>query len=110
VTNRFCNPDDASPALTNDPVDEQVVALLVNRGLTRITAVSHGVERLFLCWPWTGGLRALARALRGLERTGQIERRRRRLPGRVHHGFVLTDFGREAVIALSGDWIEESQE
>jgi hypothetical protein len=114
VTNRSFNTNDAFPGASNDPLDEQVEAFLVNR--RRTTGVSHDVERLFLCWAWTagyvewtGGLRALARALRGLERTGLIERRRRRVPERVHDGFVLTDAGHEAVFALSGDWIEEDQ-
>ena len=48
----------------------------------------------------------LARALRGLEEAGLIERRTiRRADGPTHHGFVLTEDGEEALRALSGDWI-----
>jgi hypothetical protein len=72
---------------------------------------------LFLCWAWesgyrdwTQGVRALARALRGLERTGLIERRSIRSPGRpTHHGFILTNEGRAAVKALSGAWLRTSE-
>ena len=59
---------------------------------------------------WNDAVRTLARTLRGLERIGLIERRTIRRPGApTHHGFVLTDEGREAVSALSGDWIEEGE-
>jgi hypothetical protein len=72
---------------------------------------------LFTCWAWEAGfrdwqtaLRVLARVLRGLERSGLVERRAVRRAGQLtHHGFVLTDAGREAVTALSGHWIEEAK-
>ena len=70
---------------------------------------------LFIGWAWYAGhrdwnrsLRALATTLRGLERCDLIERRRVRRPNApTHHGFVLTERGRDAVKALSGNWIEE---
>ncbi len=68
------------------------------------------LEWLFLSWSWEGrfdtwddGVRALARALRGLERIGLIERRTRREPGRpTRHGFVLTEDGLLTLAALAG--------
>jgi hypothetical protein len=59
---------------------------------------------------WNHAVRALARTFRVLERTGPIERGTVRRSGApTHHGFVLTDEGRQAMIALSGDWIKEDQ-
>jgi DNA-binding PadR family transcriptional regulator len=78
----------------------------------------YDVERLFVEWVWNArfradwddAVRALARTLRGLEKTRLIERRTIRRTGHpTHHGFVLTDLGREAAKALSGEWIEEGQ-
>jgi DNA-binding PadR family transcriptional regulator len=76
------------------------------------------MERLFLEWAWftrvPGGwqaaVRVLAHTLHGLEGAGLIERRTMRRAGRAtHHGFVLTDLGREALDALSGEWIKDRQ-
>jgi hypothetical protein len=76
----------------------------------------YDLEQLFLEWAWSAGfpsgwtqaVRSLARSARGLERAGLIERRTiRRVGHPTHHGFVLTDLGREALVALSGDWISE---
>ena len=68
---------------------------------------------LFLCWAWEAGyrdwrdgVRALACALRGLERIGVIERRRTRTAaGDPLHTFVLTEDGHGAlkIIADLGD-------
>jgi hypothetical protein len=73
----------------------------------------YDLEQLFLAWAWgaqfgswKNAVRVLGRALRGLEQAGLIERRTiRRGHGRVHHGFVLTADGQEAIEALRGDWI-----
>ncbi len=103
---------------SEDEQDGHVEALFVVRRAPASPAQepdSFDLGWLFLCWAWEArfhswerGLRALARALRGLEENGLIERRRIRRSGRpTHHGFVLTDEGREAVFALSGEWIKE---
>ena len=84
---------------------------------TGVPTEPYDLSWLFLCWAWesgyrdwTQGVRALARALRGLERTGLIERRSIRSPGRAtHHGFILTEEGRTAVKALSGAWLRTSE-
>ena len=76
---------------------------------------SLDLAMLFLWWSlatefrnWKGAVRALARALQGLERLGFIDRRTVRRPGhRTHDGFVPTDGGLTALIALSGDSIRE---
>jgi len=125
VTDHPHNPDDPnSKPLDPDNIhddgdnDDFVEAIFVSRPTAPPTANQSG-ERydlgwLFLCWAWEAGyrdwdqgVRALARALRGLQRTGLIERRTIKRAGRAnHHGFALTDEGREAVAALSGDWIK----
>jgi hypothetical protein len=94
--------------------DDQVQVVLTTP-CDRPTTDRYDLGWLFTCWAWEAGyrdwntaLRALARTLRSLERGGLIERRRIVRPGRrTHHGFVLTDDGREALAALSGDWIDE---
>jgi hypothetical protein len=127
VTDHPRNLDDPSP----DPLDpdsvetardphDRVEAVIIGR--PRSSTAHHPPDRydlgwLFLCWSWEAGYRdwkdgvhALARGLRGLEGIGFIERRTIRRPGRpTHHGFVITDHGREAVVALSGDWIGEPE-
>lgn len=82
------------------------------------TTDPYDLRQLFLTWgwgsgyrDWNAGVRALARALRGLAEAGLIERRTIRRPsGSTHHGFVLTEDGQEALQALSGDWISDDQE
>jgi len=127
VTNRSQNPDDPIPspldpeALDNNDADdddlvEAVFIAAPSRATTDGPCDPYDLGWLFLCWAWeagyrdwTQGVRALAQALRGLERTGLIERRTIRRAGRrTHHGFVLTEDGREAVTALSGAWIKEA--
>ena len=110
--------DDGVQPLRSCPVDSEPGAL-VQAAITTpgdAGAVRYDLAWLFTCWAWEAGvrdwptaLRVLARALRGLERAGLIERRTRRSSGGVHHGFVLTREGREAVFALSGDWFEEDR-
>ena len=107
---------------SNDPLDP--CDLDDADGVTDITMTTPRGKRgtepydlswLFLCFSWeagfrdwTQGVRTLARALRGLERTGLIERRTiRRAKEPTHHGWVLTDVGREALSALAGHWIDE---
>ena len=101
--------------------DDQFVEVIFIGGprgtATGVPTQPYDLSWLFLCWAWesgyrdwTQGVRALARALRGLERTGLIERRSIRSPGRpTHHGFILTEEGRAAVKALSGDWLRTSE-
>ena len=125
MTDHPQNPDDpiSNPldpdAFDNDDGEDEDFVEAVFIGPARATTGgsrdSYDLGWLFLCWAWEAGyrdwaqgVRALARALRGLERTGLIERRTIRRAGRpTHHGFVLTDEGREAVTALSGEWIKE---
>jgi len=84
--------------LGSDSTDETVAIL--------ITGLTESCARATV--DWTDAVRSLARTLRGLTALGLIERRPIRRPGRAtHHGFVLTAKGREAVGALSGDWIKE---
>lgn len=110
------NPDADDPELP-EPIEEEddyVEAVFI--GARRPTTTDpYDLGRLFLGWAWgsgyrdwNAGVRALARALRGLAEAGLIERRTiRRVSGPTHHGFVLTDDGQEALRALSGDWITD---
>lgn len=99
--------------LGSDSTDETVAILIT--GLTESCGERYELGALFVSWAshagyvdWTDAVRSLARTLRGLTALGLIERRPIRRPGRAtHHGFVLTAKGREAVGALSGDWIKE---
>ncbi len=123
------NPDDplddqsdpAGAEASGDDVDRVEAIFIGRRTPTKTTGSSdpYDLGWLFLCWcwesgygSWEDGLRSLVRALRALEEIGLIERRRiRRDDGRpTHHGFVLTEEGREAVAALSGDWIDDRRE
>jgi DNA-binding PadR family transcriptional regulator len=95
-------PDDLTVAIFRGPRKEP-------------TGDRYDMEQLFSewCWgtgigSWKDGVRLLARALRGLEEAGLIERRTiRRGPGRTHHGFTLTPLGEEALKALRGDWLAQ---
>ena len=123
MTDHPQNPNDPiSNSVDLDDVDcsdEDLVEAVFVRRPTRPTTGDprdpYDLGWLFLCWSWEAGhrnwndgLRALVRALRGLEETGFIERRRIRRAGHdTHHGFVLTKDGHEALKALSGDWIKE---
>jgi hypothetical protein len=93
---------------------EETRAILIT-GSARGADERHDVEGLFLDWAWNvdfcrdwnGAVRLLARALRGLERAGLIERRTIRRQGhRPHHAIRLTPLGDEALVALRADWIE----
>jgi len=96
-------------------IDPVVAVLTTSRHLS--TSDRYDLGWLFTCWVWESGfadwdrgVRVLARTLRGLERTGLIERRTIRRSGQpTNHGFVLTVEGRKAVEVLSGHWIEEDQ-
>jgi hypothetical protein len=126
VTDHLQNPDDPiSNALDSErddhaDDDHAVEAIFINRRVKRENGPPgdpYDLSWLFLCWAWEAGyrdwsqgLRVLARTLRGLERMGFIERRTIRCAGHAtHHGFTVTDEGREAVTALSGDWIKRSE-
>jgi hypothetical protein len=110
--------DDAPPAGYPGVAADSVVPTVISTARQSPSSDRYDLGWLFTCWVWESGCRdwnhavwALARTLRGLERIGVIERRTvRRAGAPTHHGFVLTDEGRQAVIALSGDWIEESRE
>jgi hypothetical protein len=123
VTDHPRNPDDLIPDpidpdhidAADDP-DDWVEAVFISRqsgSTSNHPRDPYDLGWLFLCWSghagygdWKDGVYALARALRAFERIGFIERRTIRRPGRpTHHGFVITDRGRDAVVALSGDWI-----
>jgi hypothetical protein len=96
--------------------DDDVVAAVITTPRQAPAPDPYDLGWVFTCWAWESGyrdwdraVRALARTLRGLARTGLIERRTIRRSGKsTHHGFVMTDEGRRAVDALSGDWIEEA--
>lgn len=111
------DPDNHHPDTSPDGGGDDVRLVLSPRARDRMTGDRYDLAWLFLCWAWEAGyrdwddaVRVLARALRGLERVGLVERRTVRRAGQLtHHGFVLTDAGREAVTALSGHWIEESK-
>ena len=129
VTDHLQNPDDpisnpldpdANDEHADDEDQDMVEAIFINRRPEERTdhpSDPYDISWLFLCWAWEAGhrdwnqgVRALARALRGLERMGFIERRTIRREGHpTHHGFTVTDEGREAVTALSGDWINRSE-
>jgi hypothetical protein len=107
--------DEARPGGCPRVSDDDLVEAVFTTPPQSPTGDRYDLGWLFTCWLWESGfgdwdrgVRVLARTLRGLERTGLIERRTIRRPGRpTHHGFALTDDGREAVAALSGHWIEE---
>jgi hypothetical protein len=110
--------DDAPRAGSPGVAAADVVQTVICTPRQSPTSDRYDLGWLFACWVWESGcrdwnhaLRALARTLRGLERIGVIERRTLRRAGApTHHGFVLTHEGRQAVSALSGDWIEEAGE
>jgi hypothetical protein len=95
--------------------DDDLVEAVITTPRQAPTTEAYDLGWLFTCWAWESGyrdwdraVRVLARTLRGLERTGLIERRTIRRVGQpTHHGFVLTRGGQEAIVALSGDWIAE---
>lgn len=124
MTNHPNDPDDSisnplDPDGDDHIDDDSVEALFISRTHARSDRPRDPCDLgwLFLAWSWearyrnwSNGLRALVHALRGLEEIGLIERRRIRRVGRNnHHGFVLTDEGREAIAALSGEWIQPSE-
>ncbi len=111
------HPLDPSSSEASDWPNDHVEAVFITRLRPSTTPPGdrYDLGALFLCWSWGAGysdwhdgLRALARALRGLEDMGFIERRTIRQPAhQTQHGFVITDAGRDAIAALSGDWIAE---
>jgi len=100
----------------DEGADDDLVRALITTPIHTAAGDPYGLEWLFLRWAWEAGyhdwnkaVRALARALRGLERIGLVERRTiRRANDGAHHGFVLTDEGRAALSALSGDGIRKA--
>lgn len=108
------NPEPADPELIRE--DDLVEAIFIGPP-RQPTADPYDLGELFLGWSWgsgyrnwNNGVRALARALRGLTEAGLIERRTiRRVSGPTHHGFVLTEDGEKALRALSGDWISNAR-
>ena len=87
--------------------DEEETTAIIYTGKRR---QQPDLSWLFLCWAWEAGyrdwldgVRALARALRGLERIGFIERRRTRTAGDDPlHIFVLTEDGHDALKIIAG--------
>ena len=81
--------------------DARTVAILIPRPSPDPPTVERQLENAFLRWAWEAGyrrwedaVRALAMTLRGLERTGFIERHAvRRRGARPRHGFTLTEDG-----------------
>ena len=101
--------DPASPKLEETRVEIRIQG-------EKTVARPYDLEQLFVEWAWhvsvhrdwDEAVRVLARALRGLERAGLIERRTIRLPGhKPHHAVRLTPLGKEALVALRGDWIDD---
>jgi hypothetical protein len=97
-----------------DPEDDITRAIFIGPP-RQATGDPYDLSQLFLAWAWgaryrnwNAAVRVLARALRGLSEAGLIERRTiRRASGETHHGFVLTEDGRDALHALEGDWIKD---
>ena len=110
-------PDEPPPAGCRPGSNDGLVEAVITTPRQSPTGDRYDLGWLFTCWVWESGLgdwsravRALARTLRGLERIGLIERRTiRRASAPTHHGFVLTEDGRQAVAALSGGWIKEEE-
>jgi hypothetical protein len=81
--------------------DARTIAIVIPPPSPEPPTVERQLENAFLRWAWEAGyrrwedaVRALARTLRGLERTGFIERHVVRRPGaRPRHGFTLTEDG-----------------
>lgn len=81
--------------------DARTIAIFIPPPSPEPPTVERQLENAFLRWAWESGfgrwenaVRALARTLRGLERTGFIERHVVRRPGaRPRHGFTLTEDG-----------------
>ncbi len=112
------SPDSLNPdAGDSELIEEEAFVQAVFIEPPRITTDPYDLGELFVDWAWWGGyndwnagVRALARALRGLAEAGLIERRTiRRVSGPTHHGFVLTEDGQEALRALSGAWISDAR-
>lgn len=112
-------PDNRSPDQTpldlSQPDDNPRAVILVRR--PRRPIQRYDLEQLFLEWAWNAGfpagwwthaVRSYVRTLRGLQAAGFVERRTIRRSGYpTHHGFRVTARGRHALVALSGDWIDE---
>jgi hypothetical protein len=84
----------------------------------KTAAGPYDLEQLFVEWAWhvsarrdwDAAVRLLARTLRGLEGAGLIERRTIRRVGRKPHHIVrLTPLGEEALVPLSGDWLDGAE-
>ena len=101
------HPTDPRPA---DADGERTVAVFLPRR-RHPPSEEEQLANAFLRWAWEAGfddwddaVRALARTLRGLERTGFIERYTIRRPGHPpRHGVTLTDDGRSLLAALAGE-------
>lgn len=107
-------PDDPLDADDVAHANEVFVEMTITTAGGRSASDRYDLSTLFLSWAWQAGYRdwdegvkAVARTLRGLERVGFIERRTIRRAGQpTHHGFVLTEEGRQALVAVSGDEIK----
>ena len=109
-------PDDTAKAADAAPeTADRTIAII--RSHVRVDTTHKFLEWMFLCWAWEAGyhqwgdgLRGLARGLRGLERTGLIERRTVRRRGEpTIHAVTLTEAGHALLAKLSGDTAEEDR-
>jgi len=90
-----------------DTGDDWAVAAFIASGTDRY----HRLESIFMVWGWHAGyrswyaaVRAVARAVRGLEQSGLMERTTtRRLGDRPRRAWTLTDDGRQVAAALTGE-------
>ena len=91
--------------------DITTVAIFVGTKRTRPKTLGDRLGELFLEWAWgarhrdwEGGVRTLARTLKGLGGAGLIERQRvRGDDGQPLHLVRLTPLGQQALALLSGD-------
>jgi hypothetical protein len=98
-----------------DTGDDWTVAAFIGSGNSGPDApgtdLYHRLESIFMVWGWNAGyrswytaVRALARAVRGLEQSGLMERNTtRRLGDRPRRVWTLTDDGRHVAAALTGE-------
>jgi len=100
----------ALAAIPDCAADDWTVAVFSGSGQPQPPRDLHDrLERVFLTWAWHGGyrtwfggVRAVARALRGLEEAGLLVRQTARRPGtRPRRTWTLTEDGQAVAKALS---------
>lgn len=108
TTRRKRRTNDTTPRLS-EGTDGHTVAIFLRRPSAPPTEREQ-LGNAFLRWAWEAqfgswedAVRALARTLRGLERTGLIERHTLRCPGEPpRHCVTLTEDGLDLLATLSG--------